>query len=432
MSSSETEVQEKGSVSSFEPGQETAPTNMLDFEEAPDGGLRAWLVTIGACCVFFSALGFSNAFGVFEEYYLTHQLKEQSPDKVAWIGSLAVFLQFLMGNIGGPLFDRFGAWVIRPAAVLYVFAIMMTSLCKEYWQFMLAQGVLLGSVMGFLQFPAMAAVSQFFSKKRAAALGVAVAGSSVGGIVIPIALSKMLNGSSIGFGWSVRIIGFITIPLLGFACIAITSRLPPRTTTFFLWRAFKEPRFLLLTLALFFMLLGAFTPLFYIPTYAVSRGIEPTLASYLLAIINASSTFGRVIPGVLADKFGRLNILAFGAFGTGIVILCWDKAETTAALVVYSIAIGFTSGTVISGGSAAFTECPKDPRDLGTYMGMGMGLSSFAALIGPPVSGVLVSKYGGYSQVPWGTHPWAIPPRATPFLIKIHTFQVLVFKLIKV
>ncbi|KAI0112720.1 MFS general substrate transporter [Hypoxylon sp. NC0597] len=399
MSTSETEPQEKGSISSLELGQGGEIVDASNLPEAPDGGLRAWLVAIGACCVFFSALGFSNAFGVFEEYYLTHQLKGQSPDKVAWIGSLTVFLQFLSGTIGGPMFDRFGAWVLRPAAVLYVFAIMMTSLCHEYWQFMLAQGVLMGSVMGFLQFPAMAAVSQFFSKKRAAALGVVVSGSSIGGVVIPIVLSKMLNGSSIGFGWSVRIIGFITIPLLGFASVAITSRLPPRTTDFFVWHAFKEPKFVLLTLALFFMLLGAFTPLFYIPTYAVSKGVDPTLASYLLAIINAASTFGRVIPGILADKFGRLNTLAFGGFTTGIVIFCWNRAETTAALVVYSIAIGFTSGTIISGGSAAFTECPKDPRDLGTYMGMGMGLSSFAALIGPPVNGVLLSKYGGFSQV---------------------------------
>lgn len=264
---------------------------------------------------------------------------------------------------------------------------------------MLAQGVLLGTVMGFLQFPALAAVSQFFNKKRGAALGIVISGSSIGGVVIPIALSKMLNGTSIGFGWSVRIIGFIMIPLLGFACATVTSRLPPRTTTFFLWKVFKEVKFIGLTLALFFMLLGAFTPLFYIPTYAVSKGMDATLASYLLAIINAASTFGRIIPGILADKFGRMNIFAFGGFASAIVIFCWNQAVTTAGLVVYSLVIGFTTGMVISGASAAFTECPKDPRDLGTYIGMGMGLSSFAALIGPPVNGVLVTKYGGYTEV---------------------------------
>ncbi|KAL7624662.1 hypothetical protein AAE478_006232 [Parahypoxylon ruwenzoriense] len=79
-----------------------------------------------------------------------------------------MLLQSASGNTGWPMLDRFGAWVIRPAGVLYVFAMMMISLCKEYWQFMLAQGVLTCMVMGFLQFPFMAVVSQFFNKKRAA------------------------------------------------------------------------------------------------------------------------------------------------------------------------------------------------------------------------------------------------------------------------
>ncbi|KAG4219191.1 hypothetical protein PC116_g32329 [Phytophthora cactorum] len=36
---------------------------------------------------------------------------------------------------------------------------------------------------------------------------------------------------------------------------------------------------------------------------------------------------------------------------------------------------------------------------MGSYMGMGMSLSSIAALIGPPINGVLVDKYGGYLEV---------------------------------
>lgn len=34
--------------------------------------------------------------------------------------------------------------VIRPSGVLHAFAIMMTNLCHKYWQFVLAQGVLMG------------------------------------------------------------------------------------------------------------------------------------------------------------------------------------------------------------------------------------------------------------------------------------------------
>lgn len=82
-----------------------------DTGKAPDGGARAWLVALGAAFVFFSGLGFANSFGVFQEYYMTHQLRDKSPDDIAWIGSLAAFLQFLAGAIGGPLFDRYGDWV---------------------------------------------------------------------------------------------------------------------------------------------------------------------------------------------------------------------------------------------------------------------------------------------------------------------------------
>ncbi|KAJ5691890.1 hypothetical protein N7462_001313 [Penicillium macrosclerotiorum] len=377
----------------------TTEKEELELNPAPDGGFRAWLVAAGGSCIFFAALGFANSFGVFEEYYLTHQLKGQSTDKIAWIGSVASCFQFTAGAIGGPLFDRFGAWVIRPCAVLYIFSIMMTSLCKEYWQFMLAQGVLMGISMGLIQFPAMAAVIQFFDKKRAAALGVVVAGSSIGGVVMPIAMSKMLNGTSLGFGWSVRIIGFILIPLLGFSCIAVTSRLPPRQSAFFMIEPFKDPRFNLVIGALFFMFIGMLAPLFYIPTYAVSRGMDSTMASYLLAILNAASTFGRIIPGVLADKFGRLNVFTIGGIVTGIVIFCLNLPTSTAALVVYSIAVGFSSGTIISGASSAFTVCIKRLQDAGTYLGMGIAVASVAALIGPPINGALISHYGGYAQM---------------------------------
>jgi len=94
-------------------GEEKAQSDAtkLEFDAPPDGGFQAWLVTLGAAFILFSALGFANTFGVFQEYYMTHQLRGQSPDDIAWIGSLAAFLQFAVGVVAGPAFDRFGSWV---------------------------------------------------------------------------------------------------------------------------------------------------------------------------------------------------------------------------------------------------------------------------------------------------------------------------------
>ncbi|KAL2155412.1 hypothetical protein VTH82DRAFT_154 [Thermothelomyces myriococcoides] len=371
---------------------------VASFPPAPDGGARAWLVVAGAACIFFSCLGFMNSFGVFQAYYMSHQLRDHSADAISWIGSLMAFIQFAGGALTGPLFDRFGPWVIRPGAVLYVFALMMTSICKEYWQFMLAQGVLAGFSMSMLQVPAFAAVSQFFDKRRAAALGLVVSGSSIGGVIFPIALSKMLNGSTLGFGWSVRIMAFVITPLLLFASFAVTARFPPRKTNFFIPSAFTEIRFLMVIAAAWCTFIGMFMALFYLPSYALTKGLEATLASYLLAIVNAASTFGRIIPGIIADKFGKLNVFATGAVLTGVVVLCLTSAVSTAGLVVYSLAVGFTTGTIISGASSAISVCTSDPRNLGTYMGMGIAVASTAALVGPPVSGVMVDEYGGFLQ----------------------------------
>jgi hypothetical protein len=101
-------------------GKTTLPADFDDspdsqFGPAPDGGTRAWLVAAGGSTIFFCCLGFSNAFGELQQYYLTHQLSAESPSDIAWIGSISVFLQFLIGVVGGPLFDRFGAKVCHPS-----------------------------------------------------------------------------------------------------------------------------------------------------------------------------------------------------------------------------------------------------------------------------------------------------------------------------
>ena len=71
-------------------------------------------------------------------------------------------------------------------------------------------------------------------------MGLAIAGSSIGGVVFPLALGKMLYNPKLSFGWSIRICGFIMIVLLAPATLAIKTRLPRRKGTFFLPEAFTN------------------------------------------------------------------------------------------------------------------------------------------------------------------------------------------------
>jgi hypothetical protein len=105
------EIESGNSTTTAEVDPEKTIPETPDFENAPDGGTRAWLIAAGGASILFCCLGLSNSFGAFEQYYLTHQLQGQSPDKIAWIGSVSAFLQFAAGMIGGPMFDRYGAGV---------------------------------------------------------------------------------------------------------------------------------------------------------------------------------------------------------------------------------------------------------------------------------------------------------------------------------
>ena len=73
-----------------------------------------------------------------------------------------------------------------------------------------------------------AAIAQYFKENLGAAIGVAVAGSSLGCIIFPVALNKMLKDPRLGFGWTVQICGFIILALLLPSVACIRARLPPR------------------------------------------------------------------------------------------------------------------------------------------------------------------------------------------------------------
>ena len=135
----------------------------------------------------------------------------------------------------------------------HVFGLMMTSLSKEYYQFLLSQAVCSAIGASMVFYPAFTCVSTWFFKKRGAALGLVAAGSSLGGVVFPIMVVRLIP--EVGFGWSMRICAFLILALLTFANLTVRSRIQPSRRPFSVMafvRPLKEPSFTLLTAAIFF------------------------------------------------------------------------------------------------------------------------------------------------------------------------------------
>ena len=124
-----------------------------------------------------------------------------------------------------------------------------------------------------------------------------------------------------------------------------------------------------------------------------------SLASYLLAILNAASVFGRVVPGLVADKIGRFNTLLVHGAGSGVLLLCWPAMNSDAAIIVFAILYGFFSGGIVSLMSPCIAQITPHMDQFGTYLGMSMAIFGIAGLTGTPICGSLIQSYGGFIQV---------------------------------
>ncbi|KAI1086677.1 MFS general substrate transporter [Rostrohypoxylon terebratum] len=368
--------------------------NPADF---PDGGLEAWLVVAGGFCALFSTFGLVNCVGVFVNYYVEGPLSNYSSSTVSWITSLQVFMMSGLNAVMGRLYDSYGPrYILYIGTLTYVFGMMMLSLSHEYYQIILSQGIVSAVGMSAVFNCATNSVMGWFFKKRAAALGIMVSGSSLGGVVLPIMMNHLIP--KIGFGWTMRVLGFMFLALCGFACVTVKSRLPPRKKPFHVMeyvRPLREPTFVCIVCAAFCFFWGMFLPFNYIELQAKEQGISADIIPYLLPIINAVSIPGRILPGFLGDRLGRFNVMIFISGLSGVITLAlWIPGRSTATTVVYGAVFGFASGGFISLLPAVVAQI-SDLRDIGTRTGIAFFFAALGALTGSPIGGAIVAEQGG-------------------------------------
>lgn len=363
----------------------------------PDGGSKAWLCVAGGAACFFCSFGWTNCIGLFEDYYIRGPLSDYSPGAVSWITSLEMFFMLACGPVVGKLLDDYGPrYLLMAGTFLHVFGLMMASISTKYYQFLLSQGICSAIGASMIVNPAMACTATWFYEQRGWAIGLVASGSSIGGVVLPIVVSRLMP--EVGFGWAMRTGAFIILTMMIFANLTVTSRIPPQKKPFeakaFI-RPFRDVPFLLTSLATFFFYWGMFVPFTYIVGDATSHGMSVTLAQYLVSIVNAGSIFGRTLPGWVGDKIGRFNTMIVMCFFTGTITLAlWIPASSNAAIIVYAPLFGFSSGAAI-GLTPALIAQISDVREIGARTGAMFGFASIAALTSAPIGGSLLDDHLG-------------------------------------
>lgn len=379
-----------------------------DVEKFPEGGLQAYLVVLGSLVGLIGAFGVMNGMGAIEAYIQKNQLKDEPVSSVAWVFSTFSFVTFYGSFIVGPLFDRYGAkYLLMIGTVCLSGGLFATGSAQTLYQFVLAFGLLGGLGCSLLMTPLIGVVSHWFLKKRAQAIGLAMTGGSMGGVIVPIMLRSLYT--KVGFPWALRCLGFLCLFLCSVSVFLAKDRSEKENLepldfkskkgviqffkNTFDFTGFKDKRYSFLVAALFLFEFSLFLSLTYLSSYALAQGVDESRAYLMLTIMNATGIPGRYIPGYFADKLGRFNMMCVASvmMSLAVLVIWLPFGSHVAALFFFAAFYGFFSASVLSLIPVCCGQICKT-EDFGKRYGTAYSVVSFGILVGLPVGGAIIGE----------------------------------------
>ncbi|KAH3673457.1 hypothetical protein WICPIJ_009768 [Wickerhamomyces pijperi] len=353
------------------PSDEAIKTGEKDSVEFAEGG-RGWLVVFGCFFTSFTTFGMINAYGVFQSYYETVLFTDVQSFKLSVIGSCQPSIMYLLVPFVTPSIHACGVRnTLAFGASLMIIGLfgLSTTQAGELWKCYLFQAIMFSVGGSFYYPPIFFSMIEWFKEKRATAIGTASCGVGLGGAVWPLIFKHMLP--KVGFHWTVRCIAFIYIPLTLCGVIFIPQRLPKRYThkpdnvsnsTFSLEKVKKLPQtykeivknwfvvgrsksLLVLLIVNFLNMIGSYPAIFYLDLFATTIGPNNRITPYITMMYSFMGAPGRIIPAMVADKFGRINVLTVCILLSGALILAmWIpaiKTENMGLFAGFCVVFGF-------------------------------------------------------------------------------------------
>lgn len=269
----------------------------------------------------------------------------------------------------------------------------------EYYQIFLSFSVLGGLSACTLFTPAVSTVGHWFNVRRAYATGIACTAGGLGGVVFSVII--LFAAPKIGFAWAMRIIALVSAFLCVIACLLLRTRLPPnkRAGASVDFKALRDSQYCSTTVAVFLVEFAVFIPMTYVASYAVHVGVNDTVSYSLVAFLNLAAVPGRFLPGLVADRLGRFNVMILTSLVCSILTLAlWlTAADNLVAIICYAVFFGFWSGAAISLTPVCISQvCATE--DYGKRNGTTFTIASIATLTGIPIGGAIQQRDdGGYT-----------------------------------
>lgn len=215
-------------------------------------------------------------------------------------------------------------------------------------------------------------------------------------MIFPVII--LFAAPKVGFPWAIRIIALLCAILCVVAWLLVKTRLPlnKKAGAAIDFTALKDIQYASTTVAVFLVEFAVFIPMTYIASYALHVGINGTISYALIAFLNLGAIPGRFLPGLLADRLGRFNVMVLTSSICAILTLAlWLTAgDNLAAIICYAVLFGFWSGAAISLTPVCISQvCATE--EYGRRTGTTFTIVSVGTLTGIPIAGAIQQRDGG-------------------------------------
>jgi MFS family permease len=358
---------------------------------------RPWAIAALAFITMGFSRGLNSSFGVF--YVALLDSFGWSRAITAGVFSVVLIVDACISPVVGHLLDRFGPKkIVGAGCVLLATGLLLSSRIQSLWEFYIFFGLVSALGLSFMgMVPHVVLISEWFSSKRASALGVVYAGTGVG-ILLIAPLTEWLISS---WGWqraleilaSVVVIGLLPLVWIFYRSGPHGEVRGEDNKTGNEWTAklaLRSGQFWLIFFARVFAAGGTTVIVTHQVAHVVDIGYSRFYAATIFGLMGMTSTAGRMVFGYVADLFSKqgaytLNILTT-LVGVAALMIAHDPSQPW-LLYVYVIffGIGFGSRAVI------FSALSAD-----IFSGKGFGAIFGYSVISVGVGGALGSWLGGF------------------------------------
>jgi MFS family permease len=308
---------------------------------------------------------------------------------------------FAFGGVAmGRLSDRFGilAPVVCGAVSLSVgfvaagFAPNLTVFALVY--------VLVGLGASATFGPLMADISQWFSRRRGIAVGIAASGNYLGGAFWPPVLQHFVSSA----GWRPTHIAIgvlcvlLTLPLL----LVLRRRAPAHEMTSEEWvpggaNLGLSPNALMVILCVAGLAccLAMAMPQVHIVAYCGDLGYGVARGAEMLSLMLGFGIVSRIASGFIADRIGGVGTLLLGSALQGLALFLYMLFDGLVSLYVISALFGLFQGGIVPM-YAIIVRQYFPPQEVGVRLGIVLMATLFGMALGGWMSGVIFDLTGSY------------------------------------